>query len=102
MEKRKPHYALSRVKLLIEAGQYRLTKTALQCAARDFGCLSSADVASQLLAIDEWNFYKSMTALHDSCLWHDVYRPSINGIAAYVKLQILDDTTVVISFKRRE
>ncbi|MBX3178340.1 MAG: type II toxin-antitoxin system MqsR family toxin [Candidatus Hydrogenedentes bacterium] len=86
----------------MEAGQYRLTKTALQCAARDFGFLSSAEVATQLLAIEHWSFYKSMTAVHDSGLWQDVYRPSINGREAYVKVQILNDMTVVISFKGRE
>lgn len=40
-----------------------------------------------------------MTTLNDATLWQDVYHPMIEEIPAYVKVQIVDDTTVVISFK---
>jgi motility quorum-sensing regulator / GCU-specific mRNA interferase toxin len=43
-----------------------------------------------------------MTTIHDSRLWQDVYRPEIKGIEAYVKIQIVEEATVVISFKERE
>ena len=43
-----------------------------------------------------------MTTLHDSRLWQDVYRPEVEGTPAYVKIQVVDDTTVVISFKELE
>jgi len=55
-----------------------------------------------VLGLDVRDFYKSMTTLHDSTLWQDVYRPNIEGTPAYVKVQIADDTTVVISFKMLE
>jgi len=54
------------------------------------------------MALDAVDFYKSMTTLHDSTRWQDVYRPVLNGVEAYVKVQILDDNTVVISFKAAE
>jgi hypothetical protein len=39
---------------------------------------------------------------HDSSLWQDVYHPKIGGTPAYLKIQIVDDATVVISFKALE
>jgi len=99
MEKRKPHYALSRIKALIREGSYRVTQTALRCAVRDFGYIEASQLAECVLALDMKDFYKSMTTHHDATLWQDVYRPLIEKTRAYVKVQIVDDTTVVISFK---
>jgi motility quorum-sensing regulator / GCU-specific mRNA interferase toxin len=102
MEKRRPHYTLSRVKALIHEGAYRVTRAALQCAARDFGYVEASQLAGCVLGLQVKDFYKSMTTLHDSTLWQDVYRPTIGETPAYVKVQIVDDTTVVISFKALE
>jgi len=102
MEKRKPHYALSRVKALIQEGAYRVTRTALRCATRDFGYVEAWQLADCVLGLAGRDFYKSMTTLHDSTLWQDVYHPRIEGTPAYVKVQIVDDSTVVISFKTLE
>ncbi len=102
MEKRTPHYALSSVKTLIRQDAYRVTRTALQCAARDFGYVEVSQLAECVLGFEGKDFYKSMTTLHDSALWQDVYHPRIAETPAYVKVQIVDDTTVVISFKSLE
>ena len=102
MEKRKPHYALSRVKALIQEGAFRVTRTALQCAVRDFSYVQSSQLAKCVLELEFRDFYKSMTTLHNSALWQDVYHPDIGGTPAYVKIQIVEATTVVISFKRLE
>jgi len=102
MEKRKPHYPLSRVKSLLLQGSYRVTRSALVCAARDFGLTEASQLAEHVLAVTAKDFYKSMTTYHDATLWQDVYRPDILETSAYLKLQIVDDTTVVISFKRLE
>ena len=99
MEKRKSHYALARVKALILEGAYQVTRTALRCAARDFGYVEALQLADCVLALEVRDFYKWMTTLHDSMLWQDVYHPTIEGTPAYVKIQIADDTTIVISFK---
>ncbi len=102
MEKRKPHYALSRVKALIQEGRYRVTRTAFTCATRDFGYVETSQLADSVRGLEGKDFHKSMTTLLDSKLWQDVYRPRIEGMPAYVKIQIVDDTTVVISFKTLE
>lgn len=102
MEKRKPQYALPRVKALIQEGAYRVTRTALRCATRDFGYAEASRLADCVLGLQAKDFYKSMTTLHDVKLWQDVYYPKIEGTPAYVKIQIVDDTTVVISFKTLE
>ena len=102
MEKRKPHYALSRVKALIKQGAYRVTRTALRDAARDFRFIEASQLAECVLEFEVKHFYKSMTTLNDPALWQDVYHPEIKGTSAYVKIQIVDDATVVISFKLLE
>lgn len=102
MEKRKPHYALPRIKTLIRQGAYRVTRTALGCATRDFGYIEASQLAERVLKLAVKDFYKSMTTLHDSTLWQDVYHPMIEATPAYVKVQIVDDNTVVISFKQLE
>jgi motility quorum-sensing regulator / GCU-specific mRNA interferase toxin len=99
MEKRKAHYPLLRVKELVDAGAYRVTRSALQCAARDFGFIEASQLAACVADLQIRDLYKSMTAIHDSALWQDVYHPMIDGTPAYVKVQISDDNTVVISFK---
>ncbi len=99
MEKRRPHFKLSLVKACIETGAYRVTDTALNYAVRDFGCAGPEDVVQHVLSLEAADFYKSMTTIYDNTLWQDVYRPVLDGVEAYVKVQILEDKTVVISFK---
>ena len=79
-----------------------MTRTALRCATRDFGFVETSQLAECVLGLQVKDFYKSMTTFHDSTLWQDVYHPRIDGTPAYVKIQIVDDTTVVISFKTLE
>ncbi len=102
MEKRKPHYAMGRVKSLVKQGAYRVTRTAFRCAARDFRFIEASQLAECVLELGAKDFYKSMTTLNDPTLWQDVYHPEIRGTSAYVKLQIVDNATVVISFKLLE
>jgi motility quorum-sensing regulator/GCU-specific mRNA interferase toxin len=102
MEKRKPHQALSRVQALIRSGAYRVTRSALNSAVCDFGFSEAAQLAECVLGLESRDFYKSMTTLHDPTLWQDVYRPEIEHRRAYVKVQIVENCTVVISFKKLE
>lgn len=99
MEKRRPHFDLDYLKERIEVGAFRVTATALRCAARDFGCVEPSDLAEHIMRLTPRDFYKSMTTLYDHTLWQDVYRPVVRGEDAYVKLQLMNDNTVVISFK---
>jgi motility quorum-sensing regulator / GCU-specific mRNA interferase toxin len=102
MDKRKPHYVLARVKALIRQNAYRVTRTASRCAVRDFGYIQASQLAECVLKLKAKDFYKSMTTFHDPTLWQDVYHPVVEEIPAYLKIQIVDDTTVVISFKSLE
>jgi len=100
--KRKPHYPLSRIKALIRQGAYRITRTALRTAARDFGSIEPRETAECVLGLDTKDFCKSMTTHHDATIWQNVYRPTVRGASAYVKVQIVDDATIVISFRSPE
>ena len=102
MEKRKPHYPLERVKALIRQGAFRVTRTALESAVRDFGLVDSGQLSEHVLALTPADFRKSMTTLHDHTLWQDVYHKPVTGVAAYVKVQIVNDSTVIISLKQLE
>lgn len=102
MEKRRAHFSLARIKALIEAGSWRATQTSLRSATNHFGLVESAQLAVVVLGLESRDFYKSMTTIHDSKVWQDVYKPAVNGVSAYIKLQIVDEMSVVISFKRAE
>jgi motility quorum-sensing regulator / GCU-specific mRNA interferase toxin len=71
MEKRTPHYRLSRVKELIRQGAYRVTRTALHCAAQDFSLTDTRDIATSVGGLASGDFYKSMTTYQDSRMWQD-------------------------------
>lgn len=96
MEKGTPHCKLSAVKLLIEAGQVRTTKSAREGAAAlgfDFDAMLAV-----LLALTPSDFYKSMTTHADHRVWQDVYRPSTSAGEVYLKLTVIDDL-LIVSFK---
>ena len=100
MEKRKAHYPLTRIKTLISEGRYRITATAIKCAFEDFSLLAE-EMADWVLLLEPSDLYKSMTSRYDSTLWQDVYHKKILTNMAYIKLQIQDDETVIISFKEK-
>lgn len=96
MEKGTPHCKLPAVKLLIEAGQVRTTKSAREGAAAlgfDFD-----DMLAVLLALTPSDFYKSMTTHADHRVWQDVYRPTTSAGEVYLKLTIVDGV-LIVSFK---
>ena len=102
MEKRRPPYPLPEIKRLIRQGCYRATRTALFCAVRDFDLVDASEMAEWVLDLRTEDFYKAMTTIHDSKLWQDVYHKKVQGVSAYVKVPIVDSTTVIISFKHLE
>jgi motility quorum-sensing regulator / GCU-specific mRNA interferase toxin len=100
MEKHKAHYSLSRVKVLIIEGRYRFTKTAIKTGFEDFN-LTLEEMKEEVLLLETAYFYKSMTSHNDATLWQDVYHKILGNRKAYIKLQILDDESVIISFKEK-
>lgn len=101
MEKRKPHYDLSVVKLAVrQRGADAFTATAL-VGAQAMG-LDSAQAISLVCAMTQSDFYKSMTTHATSQVWQDVYHPATNnGKVAYVKVTLRVDGSVVIQFKEK-
>jgi len=99
VEKRKPTYDLESIKAAVKAGRYRVTSTA-RCSAHDLG-LNDVDIARVVGGLERNDFYKSMTVYHDSHLWQDVYHPTYDGIALYIKFQIDEGGFLIVSFKEK-
>ena len=96
MEKGTPHCKLAVVKVLVESGQVRTTKTAREGAtALGFDFDGMLDVIRSLSMAD---FYKSMTTHDDHRVWQDVYRPTTPAGEVYLKLTVVEDV-LVVSFK---
>ena len=96
MEKKSPHYNLSIITELIEAGKVRSTVSALSGgAALGFDFAGMVEVVLALTADD---FYKSMTTYTDNKIWQDVYRPNTSAGDVYLKLTVVEDV-LIVSFK---
>lgn len=96
MEKRTPHYKLSVVKALIDAGKVRTTQAArVGATALGFDYEGMLAVVATLTPGD---FYKSMTTYADHRVWQDVYRPLTSAGEVYLKLTVADDV-LIVSFK---
>lgn len=100
MEKRTPHYDLSKVQAVVaELGVAAFTKTALD-GGRELG-LTSSEMLSVVAALIRSNFYKSMTSYADSKIWEDVYiSPTPLKKDAYIKVT-LRNWAPVIQFKEK-
>jgi len=100
-EKRTPHYKLEKIKDLINKNNYCITRIAVENARNDFN-IKSTDIPAFIMQLDNAKFYKSMTSEHSHKIWQDVYHKSINKMQiAYIKLQMLDNETVIIQFKQK-
>ncbi len=96
MGKGTPHCKLSVVKAMIQEGRVRTTVSALAGGAAlgfDFG-----GIIGVVMALTSEDFYKSMTTQADHRIWQDVYRPTTQAGAVYLKLTVMDDV-LVVSFK---
>lgn len=96
MEKQTPHYKLSVVKAMIEAGNVWTTK-----AAREGGTALGFDFDSMIaviMTLTPADFYKSMTTHANHRIWQDVYRPTTPVGEIYLKLTVIDDV-LIVSFK---
>lgn len=100
MEKKKPHYNLEQIKHLIKLNKVRITYKASEMAELEFG-LTEKEVINQVLNISASDFYKSMTSHNNHKIWQDVYHKPIDSRVAYIKLQIVNETTVIIQFKEK-
>ena len=96
MEKLTPHTKLSRIKTLIAEGKVSITVSAVTGAYLiDF---DEKKIIRTVINLNSNDFYKSMTSNFDHKIWHDVYRPTVDGIDIYLKL-IVSDGVLIVSFK---
>jgi len=99
-----PTFDLARVQSLAASPHSRLITGAAVKGAGELG-LDEQAIIDCILSLDADCFYKTMPAEKRPGCWQDVYRPTFEGFALYVKVQIIgeepDETVVVISFKRR-
>jgi motility quorum-sensing regulator/GCU-specific mRNA interferase toxin len=99
VKKRKAHYPLTKVKLLIKDRRVEFTMTAVTGgAAMGFNANEMLDVVSKL---ENKNLYKSMTAHADHAVWHDVYHADTQRGVVYLKLTIVE-RLLIISFKEKD
>lgn len=100
MEKLKAHYSLIQIKELMRVGRWKITLTAQRNAWEQFD-LDVDGIKAVVLELNSRVFYKSMTTIHDSTIWQDVYHPIIGGKKGYLKVQIAEGNTVVIQLKKK-
>ncbi|SPF48650.1 motility quorum-sensing regulator [Syntrophobacter sp. SbD1] len=96
MEKRTPHCKLSVIKAMIQAGNVRITLSALAGgAALGF---DADGIVGVIMGLRPKDFHKSMTTHSDHRIWQDVYRPATSAGEVYLKLTVIDEV-LVVSFK---
>ncbi|TGL84791.1 type II toxin-antitoxin system MqsR family toxin [Leptospira mtsangambouensis] len=101
MEKRVCHYPLKKIKELIMEGKFSITKNAQKTAIEQFG-FGETEIINEVLNLHNSDFFKSMTSHNNHLLWHDVYKKESNYHKLYIKIQISNSNTLVISFKGDE
>ena len=101
MEKKKPHYPLPEIQLIVEArGINAFTATALMGVAA-VG-ISHDKAVNVVLGLRQADFYKSMTTHTDHHIWQDVYHATLKpSLVAYIKVTLRENGTVVIQFKEK-
>ncbi len=100
MEKRKPHYGLDALKMLLLHESSRIVTRSGRQGAATLGYFDDEAIVARVLRLASREFYKSMTSHGNSKIWQDVYRTNDGGAGIYIKLQkSMDSKGVVISFK---
>ncbi|MBC7961953.1 MAG: type II toxin-antitoxin system MqsR family toxin [Steroidobacteraceae bacterium] len=100
MEKRKPHYGLDALKMLLLHESTRIVTRSGRLGAAMLGYFDDEAMVSRVIRLVPREFYKSMTTYGNSRIWQDVYRTKDGNVGIYVKLQkSLDGKGVIISFK---
>lgn len=96
------HYNLEELKNLIKNPETRVITGLARRNGFKLGLVSDEDFVEQVLKLNTTDLYKTMTCNHDHETWQDVYKPVIEGVTVYVKLQKANGKGVVIQFKLAE
>lgn len=104
MEKRKPHYDLSKIKELISIESTRIITAITHKNAARLGYMDVDAILDVIYRLKRRHFYKSMTVYRNPGLWQDVYKieDEDKNIKLYIKLQITKGEGIIIQFKRDE
>ncbi len=104
MEKRKPHYDLSKIKELISKESTRGITEITHKNAASLGYMDVDAILDVIYSLNRRHFYKSMTVYDNPGLWQDVYKieDEDRNIKLYIKLQITKMKGIIIQFKRDE
>jgi hypothetical protein len=101
MEKRKPHYGLDALKMLLLHDSTRIVTRSGRQGAAMLGYFDDESMVARIVRLASREFYKSMTMYGNSRIWQDVYRTNDGEVGIYIKLQkSLDGKGVIISFKQ--
>jgi motility quorum-sensing regulator / GCU-specific mRNA interferase toxin len=100
MGKDEPTYDLAWIQYKLSTGRYRIERIASQGAlALGF---DEEDIVACVCSLSRADFHKSMESELRAGLWHDVYRPTYEGVRVYVKVQIdRSSDAIVIQFKKK-
>lgn len=90
-------YSLEEIKELVRIGSFVVTRRS-QEEALDLFNLDEQGVAEEVLGLELIHFKKTMASREKPGLFQDVYKKKVNGIDAYIKLQIDKSNAIVISF----
>lgn len=99
MEKRTPHYPLTKIQAQMKTVQDMNLTVSARSGIRDVG-MAQADALTVVQALTSNDFCKSMTTHADHRVWQDVYHGRWNGVRLYVKFQLACEY-FVISFKEQ-
>ena len=100
MEKRKPHYGLDALKMLLLHESTRIVTRYGRQGAVMLGYFDDESIVARVMKLASREFYKSMTMYDNSKIWQDVYRTNDGEMEIYIKLQkSLDGKGVIISIK---
>ncbi len=98
-EKLKPHYALANIKAEF-ADPDRLNRSFVSKQGADDLDMDDSAVVAVIQSLKPSDFDKSMTSFADHKIWHDVYKPSVEGRTIYVKFTLdARQSLFLISFK---
>jgi motility quorum-sensing regulator/GCU-specific mRNA interferase toxin len=100
MEKRKPHYNLDTIKMLLLHDATRIITRSGRQGAAALGYFDDESIVGRVMRLEPRECYKSMTTHASSKVWQDVYRTQDGQVGIYIKLQkSMDGKGVIISFK---
>jgi len=103
MEKRKPHYVLSKLKALFTYRKTRIITKKAHKGAAAMGYMDDDDITSVISSLCSEHFIKSMTTYQSNKIWQDVYRCQDGEKSLYIKLQLSDNgETILIQMKKDE